>query len=161
MTLFLRVDERLIHGQVVAGWIPHLGVERVAVVDERAAASSMSRAAMRIALPERISLSLLAADDDLEDEGGEILVLFPDLREAEARIATWARRGIVIRRLNLGNLHFAAGRVEVSPSLFLSPSEVEALGRIEASGVPVEARALPGDPPLGLAAIRRRFEGRA
>jgi PTS system mannose-specific IIB component len=59
--------------------------------------------------------------------------------------------------VNLGNLHFEAGRRPVTPSVFLAASELEALRALAAAGFEIEARAIPAEPPAGLADIERRY----
>ncbi len=49
MISLVRVDNRLIHGQVVEAWLPHLKVSRVVVADDEAASSPLVRAAMSLA----------------------------------------------------------------------------------------------------------------
>ena len=62
------------------------------------------------------------------------------------------------RTLNLGNLHFGPGRRPVSPSVFLAGPELEALRELARAGFQLEARAIPSEPPAGLAEIERRYE---
>jgi mannose/fructose/N-acetylgalactosamine-specific phosphotransferase system component IIB len=61
------------------------------------------------------------------------------------------------RTLNVGNVHYATGRRSITPSVYLSGQEVEALRRLAASGFAVEVQAVPGEPPLGLDEIERRY----
>ena len=72
MISLVRVDNRLIHGQVVEAWLPHLRVSRVAVADDEAASSPLIRAAMALAVQsaievliqplERMDFAALSAD---------------------------------------------------------------------------------------------------
>ena len=55
----IRIDDRLIHGQVVEGWLPVLGASRIIVVSDAAAADAMQRQLMRLALPEAVALDVL------------------------------------------------------------------------------------------------------
>ena len=60
-------------------------------------------------------------------------------------------------KLNLGNIHFRAGRKQVAPSVFLGGDELAALERLASEGTEVEVRAVPGEPALPLAEIKQRF----
>jgi len=60
-------------------------------------------------------------------------------------------------RLNLGNVHFGPGRRPVSPSVFLAGPELDALRDLARAGFELEARAIPSEPPAGLAEIERRY----
>ncbi|MBK9516036.1 MAG: PTS sugar transporter subunit IIB [Anaeromyxobacter sp.] len=156
----VRVDNRLLHGQVLETWMPRLQVARVVVADDAAAASPLAQAAMTLCVPAEVPVEVLPLDRvdfaALAAAPGPVLVLVREvagLVRAAAGGLTPARA----RRLNLGNVHFAEGRRPVSPSVFLSAAELAALEALAAAGFEVEARALPTDPPAGLAELARRY----
>lgn len=156
----VRVDNRLLHGQVLETWMPRLAVTRVVVADDAAAASPLALAAMTLCVPPEVPVEVLPlAQVDfaaLAAAPGVVLVLVRDV----AGLAQAARRGLTparAHRLNLGNVHFADGRRPVTPSVFLTAAELAELQALAAAGFEVEARALPTDPPEGLAELARRF----
>lgn len=157
MIALVRVDNRLIHGQVVSTWIPHLQVGKVVVVDDEAAASPLIRAAMTMAVPPGLDVQIARRGeidwDSVLAPGSRVLVLVRDVGAVEGLLAS----GVKVPSLNLGNVHFAEGRKAISASIFLSQAEMEALGRIASQGVEVEARALPSDHALGLDELRARY----
>ncbi len=160
MIALARIDERLVHGQVLVGWVPHLGARRILVADDEAARNPLARAAMMLALPPGVEAAVeppAAVDwDGLSRAAGPALVVLRDLEGAERALAagmTPAR----VPLLNLGNVHYAQGRRKVTPSVFLSEAEMGALRRLAAAGFRVEARAVPLDAPLDLAEIERRW----
>jgi PTS system mannose-specific IIB component len=64
-------------------------------------------------------------------------------------------------RLNVGNVHYAAGRLPVTPSVFLSGAELEALEGLAAAGFEVETRAVPTEAGVGPAALRQKYDSAA
>jgi N-acetylgalactosamine PTS system EIIB component len=155
-----RVDERLVHGQVLVGWVPHLGAGRVVVADDDAAANPLARAAMTLALPPGVEAAvdpIRSVDWAALARSAEVaLVVLRDVAAAERALAA----GLTPERsavLNVGNVHYAPGRRKVTPSVFLSEGELEGLGRLAAAGFRVEARAVPLDAPIDLAEIERRW----
>jgi PTS system N-acetylgalactosamine-specific IIB component len=156
----VRVDNRLLHGQVLEAWMPSLGAATVVVADDEAAASPLARAAMTLCVPcevparvERVAAVDFAA---LAESPAPVLLLVRDvagLVEATTLGLTPARA----RRINLGNVHFAMGRRPVTPSVFLTAEELKALRGLEAAGFAIEARAIPTDAPLGLDELQRRY----
>ena len=155
-----RVDERLVHGQVLVGWVPHLGARRVVVADDEAARSPLARAAMTLALPPGVvaEVDAVSAVDwaALAGSPEPVLVVLRDVAEVERAVAA----GLTSDRvpvLNLGNVHYTQGRRAVTPSVFLSGAEIEGLRRLAAAGFRVEARAVPLDAPIDLAEIERRW----
>ena len=157
MISLVRVDNRLIHGQVVEAWLPHLKVARVVVADDEAASSPLVRAAMALAVQSAIEVQIqpLAQVDfaAVSRDPVRTLVLF---RDVAAVPFAW-EHGLKLEHLNLGNVHFGTGRRQVSPSVFLAESELQALERLAQEGVHVEARAVPNEKPVDLAEIQERW----
>jgi len=137
----VRVDNRLLHGQILETWIPRLGIEEVVVGDDEAAGSDLARAAMTLCVQSPC----------------RVLVLLRDVAALAA-----AREGgltpALAPKVNLGNVHFGPGRRPVTPSVFLAAPELEALRDLAAAGFELEARAIPSEAPAGLADIERRYE---
>ncbi|AKU92227.1 PTS system mannose/fructose/N-acetylgalactosamine-transporter subunit IIB [Vulgatibacter incomptus] len=158
MISLLRVDNRMIHGQVVSTWIPHLRAEQVVVVDDAAAASPLMQAAMSLALPPLVTSEILRFDEvdwkALSRGPKRVLVLVRDVEGAVEALA----RGAEVAHVNLGNVHFAAGRKPVSPSVFLSEAELALLEEMAGKGIEVEARAVPTDHRASLRELEARLE---
>ena len=157
MISLVRVDNRLIHGQVVEAWLPHLRVSLVAVADDEAASSPLIRAAMALAVQSAIEVQIQAlAQVDfaaVSRDAVRTLVLFRDV----AAVPLARANGLQLEHLNLGNVHFGTGRRQVSPSVFLAESELQALQRLAEEGVKVEARAVPAEKPVELADLKERW----
>lgn len=160
MIALARVDNRLIHGQVVSTWIPHLKAQDVVVADEEAASSPLMQLAMTMAVPPPVEVRIAApgAIDwaKVHDGPRRTLVLFRDVATAAAA----RRAGLAFGSLNLGNVHFAEGRRPILASVFLSEAELEELDRMAAAGVEIEARAVPPDQRVGLPELWARYRSR-
>ncbi len=147
--VLVRVDDRLIHGQVVMGWVPHLQAREVVVVAEAAAADETQKALMQMAMPEGVQLRVLGVAEAVRqlrepEEARRILVLVPSPQEALKLL----EGGLDFTRLNVGGLHYTAGRVQLGKAIFLNPQDQEALRELARRGVVLEGRALPGDVPI-------------
>ena len=59
MLTLVRIDDRLIHGQVVEGWLPVLKAQRIVVVCDQAASDETTRALMELSVPQAIRLDIL------------------------------------------------------------------------------------------------------
>lgn len=150
MIVLSRVDSRLIHGQVVEAWLPHLKVRRVVVADDATAADPLARAAFGLAVPPDVEVMmapLAGIDfDALAKDGVRTLVLFRDVPAAVAARA----RGLPPGPLNLGNLHAGPGRVSVSRSVYLDEADRRALSALAAGGMHVSIQAVPVEAPQPL-----------
>jgi PTS system mannose-specific IIB component len=156
----LRVDNRLLHGQILETWIPRLGIGEVVVADDEAAASPLARAAMTLCVPPELPARIVPVREvpwaALAASRAQVLVLVRDVAALVAARAAGLRPEIA-PLVNLGNVHFGPGRRPVTPSVFLSGDEVDALRALAAEGFRIEARAIPSDSPAGMGEIERRY----
>lgn len=145
MIVWSRIDSRLIHGQVIEAWLPHLAVKRVVVADDEAAVDPLAQAAYGLAVPEDVELVLSPVRQvdfrTLANDGVPTLVLF-----REVKSAVLAREsGLPDGMLNVGNVHSGPGRVSVSRSVFLDPSDSHALAALAQSGMTVRVQSVPSE----------------
>jgi PTS system mannose-specific IIB component len=157
----VRVDNRLVHGQVLEAWLPALGAHGILVADDEAAGNVLARSAMALAIPPGVSFEVLRVPAAAEllrpggkgPQGPRTLVLLRDVRDAVAL----ADAGVPIPQLNVGNVHFATGRKQVTPSVFLNDAELAGLERLARAGTQVEVRAVPSETPVRLPDLKARF----
>jgi PTS system mannose-specific IIB component len=145
-----RIDSRLIHGQVIEAWLPHLDVHRVVVADDEAAADALTQAAFGIAVPPDVEVvtTPVSTADFTRFAGDRVrtLVLFRTVKNAVLARA----HGLPDGTLNVGNVHSAPGRVAVTRSVFLDPEESLALTRLGNSGMSVVIQSVPAERPTSL-----------
>jgi len=140
-----RIDCRLIHGQVVETWVPHTKANSLVVANDGLASNLFLRSVMELAVPRGIvvrfcRLSEAAAVLSESDRNGERTIL---LVSNAADALALRKGGVRFDSLNIGNLHFAAGKVEISPSVFFSPEDFEVLRWFRTHGVSVCVRGTP------------------
>ncbi len=140
-----RIDSRLIHGQVIEAWLPHLRIQRVVVADDTAAKDDFARAAYELAMPEDVEVVLAPVDkldfSALASDSVRTLVLFRDVPAAVAARA----HGLPDGTLNLGNVHAGPGRVAVSRSVFLDDADTAALRHLAEGGMRVQLQSVPSE----------------
>lgn len=145
----LRVDERLIHGQVTVGWGARLSPRRYLVVDDDLALTPWEQELIALSVPEGTEVGFLSVVEArarlprLQAAKDTTVLLTRDL-EHMVRLARGGRlRGMEV---NLGGLHHAPGREEVLPYLFLGPGDRDRIRELDAEGARVSARDLPASP---------------
>jgi len=149
--LLYRIDDRLIHGQVVVGWGQPLDVHFIVLVDDAVAASDWEQELYRMGVPPEMDLYFHTAADAVP--------ALPKYR-ADARrgilltgdIATMHRvvDGGGVDTVNVGGIHSKPGRVQRMRYVFLSTDEEEQLRAIARGGVTVMAQDVPGARPVSL-----------
>ncbi len=156
----VRVDNRLLHGQILETWIPRLSIAEVVVADDEAAGSAFAQAAMTLCVPPDLPVRIapVAGVDWAALARGRtpVLVLVRDV-PALAQAVEAGLTPALAPRVNVGNVHFAPGRRPVTPSVFLAEDEVRTLRMLADRGFEVEARAIPSEPPAGISEIERRY----
>jgi D-glucosaminate PTS system EIIB component len=147
-----RIDDRLIHGQVVVGWGQPLDLRFIVLVDDEVANSEWEQELYRMGVPPEMDVyfhTVDAAAEKLEDyqrDERRGALLTGDI-ETMARLID--RTG-AIPRVNLGGIHHRTGRTQRLRYVFLAPDEEHALRSLVARGVDVSAQDVPAARPLAL-----------
>lgn len=151
-----RVDDRLLHGQVVIGWGRPLGIDLIILVDDQVATSDWEQELYRMAVSPDIEVRFVTVAQataemaDWQANGKRGMVLTGDL-ETVAALRTSCPG--VIQRINLGGIHHRPGRRERLPYLYLTDQELRALLALEAGGALITAQDLPTTPPASLGSL--------
>lgn len=142
-----RVDERLIHGQVVVGWGNELHPNKIVVVDDDLADSAWEQELYTIGLPDELVTSF--------ETVAEARTHLRDWQNGRLRIIVLTRDVGTMRRLadggimngeevNIGGIHYAPGRTAILPYVYLSTDEMAHMSALAGGGVRISARDLPG-----------------
>lgn len=158
--LWARVDDRLIHGQVVLGWRQHLRLEEIWVVDDALAADPFMVDALRLAAPADVSLRLLTAAQAAATLAAPLawrtLLLFQEPQTALALVEA----GVRLAQLNVGNLAARPGSRRAWQSISLTERQAAALDALAERGVTITFQATPDDLPVPWTQVRRRWVSR-
>jgi mannose/fructose/N-acetylgalactosamine-specific phosphotransferase system component IIB len=150
-----RVDDRLVHGQVVLGWGQSLQASFIVLVDDAVASSEWEQELYQMGVPPEMELHFADVEEAgrnheawVADKRAGIL-LTPDLATME-RLLT---RISGLRSINLGGVHHRPGRVQRLRYVYLTESEEESLRRLEERGIRVTAQDVPTARPVPLAEL--------
>lgn len=141
----VRIDDRLIHGQVIVGWTRTIGITSILVVDDKTAKDKIQCSLLRMATPVGIKTDIMTIADAVEkrntdDYKGENLMI---LVRGPQTIVDLMDGGIEIPSLNIGNLRSAPGKVKLLSHVYATPEEVEAWKELDRRGVKMSAQILP------------------
>jgi PTS system mannose-specific IIB component/fructoselysine and glucoselysine-specific PTS system IIB component len=146
MTLALyRIDDRLIHGQVVVGWGQPLNVSFIVLVDDEVRGSDWEQDLYRMGVPPTIEVRFASVDEAArelskwEADSRVGILLVGDIDTAVAL----AERAPQVRRFNIGGVHHRTGRTERLRFVYLSDDEASKLRALAARGVDVTAQDVP------------------
>ncbi len=142
-----RIDDRLIHGQVVLGWLPYVNPDRIVIVNDRVAASDWERRFYTSCVPPDIRTSFFSVEETVRRLQGELfekedlLLLF----ETGYDVLELVEAGVVVREVNVGGLHYRENSVELLPFVFLTEDERTSLRELVKRGVTLSAQDIPSN----------------
>jgi mannose/fructose/N-acetylgalactosamine-specific phosphotransferase system component IIB len=141
-----RVDERLIHGQVVLGWANHLSLTHYVIVDDDLAESDWERDLYDLAVPPTAIAEFLGVEEaatrlrESSGAGRGSMVLARDLETVVRLARADALEGIEV---NIGGIHPDADRKQVLSYVHLSRKDLDRIRWLVAHGITVYAQDLP------------------
>jgi D-glucosaminate PTS system EIIB component len=154
--VLFRIDDRLIHGQVVIGWGRPLGINLIILVDDQVATSSWEQDLYRMAVAPEIEVRFVSIAEaatkmtEWQANGKRGLVLTGDL---DTMAALHAAGPDVVHRINLGGIHHRPGRRERLPFVYLTDQELRTLQGLEDGGAVITAQDLPTTTPVALSSL--------
>lgn len=140
-----RIDERLIHGQVVVGWGNSLRLDRIVLVNDKVAANPWERELYLACVPPDIIATIHSVDevislilqDGFKKEKTILLV------DSPFDILRMVEGGAPVAWVNVGGLHSRGGRRRILPYLYLSAEEISAFKKLFLLGIRCECRDVP------------------
>lgn len=142
----VRIDDRLIHGQVVLGWARVLKPDRIAVANNRVATSAWERKFYTASVPPHIKVSFLTLEETAVElasniyKNERVLMLFEAVRD----LFTMVEKGVQLEEVNIGGLHHREGAEELLPYVFLTEEDRGLLRELVKQGVTLRAQDVPG-----------------
>ena len=138
-----RIDERLIHGQVMALWLGRTGANTVVIVDEVSAQDDFMKQVYRLAAPPNVTVDAVGIEKFREmvnaPDGGNAIILFKGPKEAHAALS----EGVPAGELIIGNISAAAKRKKVTKFAYMSSEEMDLMADLQAKGWSVNIQLLP------------------
>jgi PTS system mannose-specific IIB component/fructoselysine and glucoselysine-specific PTS system IIB component len=140
----VRLDDRLIHGQVVVGWGQPLNIAFIILVDDEVRDSAWEQDLYRMGVPQSIEVVFASVDEarrqipDWEADPRVGILLAGDIDTMTALVA-----GGNIPRVNIGGIHHRTGRSERLRYVYLTDEEAVKLRRLASDGIEVTAQDVP------------------
>ncbi len=147
MVILFRIDDRLIHAQVVVGWGRDLQPDRIILADDLVSAEDWEKELYASAAEPDFKATVLSIADAVEQVGGGVFdseKIFLLVR-GPAEALEMLNMGLTMTEINVGGLHFREGRKKITDNVWVDDGEKELLRDIMKKGITLEARALPGD----------------
>ena len=142
----VRVDNRLVHGQILEAWMPFIKAKCIFVVEDNAASDFFCETVIRMAVPSEIEVNILSVEDFARHYaykrggGKRAIVLFSNIADA----CRAYNLGFHFDKLNIGNIHNEEYKLCCAPSVFLCDNEIQdIITLLENEGVLIELKRVP------------------
>jgi PTS system mannose-specific IIB component len=151
----VRIDDRLIHGQVVAVWLRALGAQRIVIVDDATSRDEFLREVLTLAAPQGVPVEVHGVADgavrliELAAAPEPVMVLARSPRS----VLGLRQAGVPIDVVDLGGMGSGPGRKRLHKSISVSPDELRELREIEQLGTRVEVQIVIDDRPIPFRSI--------
>lgn len=141
----VRIDERLIHGQVAAFWTNKLSVGRIIVVNNDAIKNEVQKMALKMATPVGVKLSIISVETAAKNllarkyEGQRVMIIVKEPKTLYELLD----KGVKLEEINVGNMSTKTGSTQVKKSVSVTKEDVEYFKKISDMGVRVVAQMVP------------------
>lgn len=142
-----RLDNRLIHGQVIEAWLPYVKADCIVVANDDAASKPLRRKIMRAAVPSSIDVEIGSVEEISrrficgEFDNRRVLLLFDRVSDVIAA----EDFGLHTETLNLGNLSSSDCTVHLTCTISLNEHDISDLEQLEMRGINITSRCIPAD----------------
>ncbi|MEZ4387701.1 MAG: PTS sugar transporter subunit IIB [Candidatus Krumholzibacteriia bacterium] len=144
-----RIDDRLIHGQVTVGWGHKLNPDHIVLACDEVALDPWQARVYAMSVPPQVAVSVMTVAEaarllgdpdraDLQDR--RVMLLTGSPRDMQRLVAA----GVPVRQVNVGGMHYARGKRELVPDIYVDRDDLLALRSIGECGLELLVQAVPG-----------------
>lgn len=148
----IRIDDRLIHGQVATMWTNELGATRIMVINDEVANNDMQKSLLRMAAPPNVSTSIITKETAVKNisegkyKGQKVFIVV----KSPLDILYLLNNGLDIKEINVGNMSAKSNTEVIKTTISVTKEEKEAFKELIERGVEVTAIMTPGAPKVYL-----------
>jgi PTS system mannose-specific IIB component len=153
--VLIRVDDRLIHGQILESWIPFLNAQCVVVANDALAGDQFQRAILSMAIPDRIKIRIVPVEEtrglasDPELSGLSTLIIVSSLLDAYRL----HEADVDFARLNIGNMKGSETSRQISFSVWISSEDERMMRGMIEQGVDINLQSVPRERGIDIKSI--------
>lgn len=154
----VRIDDRLIHGQVATMWTNNLGVTRIMVVDDAAAGDDVLKMSLKLACPDNVALSVLPVEKAAERinanayDGQRVFLILKNPKTLVRLI----QANVKIETVNVGNLTYTEGKIKIANTVAVTKEEIECFNDLHKLGVKLTLQLIPSNPSEDLMEVLKK-----
>lgn len=146
----VRIDDRLIHGQVATRWTKETNVSRIIVVSDEVAADKVRKTLLTQVAPPGVSAHVVDVDkmvrvwNNPKYARDRVMLLFTNPTD----VVRVVEQGVEVKSVNIGGMAFRQGKTQVNNAVSVDDKDIEAFKKLNARGIELEVRKVSNDPRL-------------
>jgi PTS system mannose-specific IIB component len=143
--IFARVDDRLIHGEVVTAWAPTYNINHIVIVDDVVASDPFQKRVLKALAPSKVRVDAFTVEEAIQDlskpfnEKERVLIL----TKSPISYLKLAEGGIELPQVNLGGMGIRGERKTFIKNVACDAEEVEAVRKLVDKGIHVFYQLVP------------------
>ncbi len=148
MVKLIRVDDRLLHGQIICAWVPFIKADALVVASDEAAKDSLVSDIIEACGQTCLDVHVKSLEDAVKFVNGgrtqeRVILVVGDLKDAMKLY----RAGLKFTSLNIGNIHHEDNGRKVTPSVIVNSEDESIIESFEGLGVEIDIRDVPASVP--------------
>ena len=149
-----RIDDRLIHGQVITTWVKNYDIEQVLVINDKVAEDKVQQSVLTMSAPPGLKVLVFGVQKFIEilkktPIKKRTMLLFTNSIDVNALV----EGGLSLEKVNVGGMRMQDGRHQLSRAVSVTPEEEQAFKNLIAKNIPVEVQMVPKDPIVDLQSL--------
>ena len=155
----IRIDDRLLHGQVAFSWKSALGFDAIVIASDAAANDHMRKQVIKMCCPEGVRLAVRTVEGAAELlrnprlEAMKVFVICPDPATGSSLLTMIDEKPAI----NLGGMQSAEGRAMFSRNVYVNADDIAALDDIAERGYTIEVQEVPSTAAHDYSQLRSKF----
>ncbi len=154
----VRIDDRLIHGQVATAWSKQMEIDRILVISDEAAENPIRKLLLKQAAPNGIRVNVISVARMIDVYQSDILqfekiaLLFTSPQDVEVLV----RKGMKISSINVGGMSFSNGKKMLTNFISVNEKDISSFIYLSKEGIELEIRKVPADHKQNLVELLKK-----
>lgn len=147
MVNLLRVDHRLLHGQVAFSWTSALGVDCILIANDSVLQDEIRKTTLKLSKPNGVKLVIKSIDDSIEainsgkTDKYNLFIIVESIKDAEKLALSCS----AVKNVNLGGTKNTEGKKKISKAIFVTNDDIQSIRNMHENNINVEIRQIPAD----------------
>lgn len=147
MIKLCRIDDKLLHGQIVFAWTRYAGIEHIVIVNDSAATDDFKKMSLKLAKPAGIGLSVFTKEEAIKKLNGptkkNLMIVVENTNDALTLVENISE----IKEFNYGGIRQKENSKKISSAIFLDEQDIENSKKILKKSVEIIIQQIPTHNP--------------